>query len=134
MNYNYLKIMDELNQLINQIKNGTRDQRRNAAIRLGRIRSDRCVEPLIDALQDDYELTRVAAIQSLSWIGDDRMLEPLLGLLTNDESELVRKNAIEVLTSSMTQMPIIKTKFMELQKSDNLSTALKELIDNALSK
>lgn len=127
--------MDNAKALIEQLQNGTRDQRRNAAIRLGRVRTDKCVLPLIGALKDDFDLTRVAAIQSLSWIGDERMIDPMLDVLHSDDSELVRKNVAEVLARlDFVKYPQIPDQFEKLLNGNAVTMELKEILNSALNK
>ena len=125
----------ELDALIQQIEEGAEDQRRNAAMRMGRIRSKDCVAPLLKALQTDpSRLVRVSAIQSLSWIQDDSMIEPMIHVVKNDSSDLVRKYALEVLGRvDITTHPKVKDLFEELQSS-HYNGEIREIIESTLNK
>jgi len=57
--------------------------RRTAAVALGRMKSEKAVEPLIKILkEDDAKLVVMAAAVALGEIGDERAIEPLLDVLT----------------------------------------------------
>ncbi len=124
----------EIDTLIRQIDEGTENQRRNAAMRMGRIRTPKCVPPLIRTLKDPSRLVRVAAIQSLSWIQDDQMIPPLIDVVKHDTSDLVRKNALEVLARRDFQShPEIRQLFEELVHS-HYNGEIREIIESTLKK
>ncbi len=124
----------EIDTLIRQIDEGTENQRRNAAMRMGRIRTPKCVPPLIRTLKDPSRLVRVAAIQSLSWIQDDQMILPLIDVVKHDTSDLVRKNALEVLARRDFQShPEIRQLFEELVHS-HYNGEIREIIESTLKK
>ena len=126
---------NEIDTLIHQIEEGAEAQRRNAAMRMGRIRTRDCVAPLLKALQSDpSRLVRVSAIQSLSWIQDDSMIEPMINVVKNDSSDLVRKHAMEVLARvDINTHPKVKSLFEELQNS-HYNGEIREIIESTLNK
>jgi HEAT repeat protein len=48
---------------------------------------------------DEFPLTRVFAIQSLTWIADRSVIRHIIDIALSDPSVLVRKTAIEALAS-----------------------------------
>ena len=64
---------------------------------LGKIRDEKAVEHLIDALQDEDPRIRMGAAAALSAIGDPRAVDALAERLLHDEEILVRRAAAEAL-------------------------------------
>ncbi len=91
---------DGIEEAVNKLKFGTPEARKAAAMRLGRIRDPKSVPALIDAMKhDEFPLTRVFAIQSLTWIADRSVIRHIIDIALSDPSVLVRKTAIEALAS-----------------------------------
>jgi HEAT repeat protein len=71
--------------------------RRDAAEALGKISSDKAVEPLIEALKDlGDDDVRMSAVEALGKIGSDKVIEPLIQSL-KDSDDFVRMSAVEAL-------------------------------------
>lgn len=68
-----------------------------AALALGEIGDSRAVNPLIEALKNDYDDNRQAAAWALGEIGDERAIEPLAYVAKNDKDLSVREAAAEAL-------------------------------------
>src|SRR6188474_1858333 len=116
------KVKDEIDIQIDLLKDPDWVVRREAAITLGEMGDERCVEPLGHALRDgDWQVREVAieglgqigspavellikllrdwdvrkyAIAALGKIRDERVLDPLMGQLRNDEFKDDALNAI----------------------------------------
>ena len=88
----------KIEEVVEELKYGHPETRKAAAIKLGRIRDERVIPYLIQAIkEDDYSWTRISAIQSLSWIADPSIIDPLIDAALHDKDTLVRKTAIEAL-------------------------------------
>jgi len=113
--------------LITELKNSTRDKKRDAAKKLikigapsvepliavlndadpnarqyaawalGDIKDSRAVEPLVKALNDESSAVRWTAAEALGVIGDERAIEPLKKLAESEKDENVKKAIIRVL-------------------------------------
>lgn len=107
------KVKDEIEIQIDLLKDPDWAVRREAVITLGEMGDERCVEPLIKAIRDGDHQVRDAAIEALAMVGspaveplirllrdwdvrkfaitalgkikDERVLEPLIAQLRNDE-------------------------------------------------
>jgi len=91
-----MTIEERLQTEIDILFTGTPDERKAAAIKLGRIRDPRSVEALIMSAQTDTDkFTRIFSIQSLMWIGDDRAITALIDKGFNDKEKSVRISAIQ---------------------------------------
>ena len=90
-----VKVGDEVDKLINQLKDEDGYVRRSAAEALVKIGKP-AVEPLITALKDKSYNVRRPAAEVLGMIGDSRAVEPLITAL-KDENEHVREYAAEAL-------------------------------------
>ncbi|MCK6501684.1 MAG: HEAT repeat domain-containing protein [Nitrospira sp.] len=76
------QVKDEIDIQIDLLQDPDWVVRREAAITLGEMGDERCVEPLANALRDgDWQVREVA----VEGIRDERVLEPLLQQLRNDE-------------------------------------------------
>ncbi len=90
----------EIDKAVNRLKFGTPEARKAAAMRLGRLRDPKSVPALIDAMKnDEYAMTRVFAIQALTWIAERSVIKHIIEIALNDKSNLVKKTAIESLGS-----------------------------------
>jgi HEAT repeat protein len=70
---------DKVDDLIWDLLYGaTGETRANAAVSLGRVGDPRAVEPLCEALKDEYVVVRIKAVEALVKIGDPRAVYPLL--------------------------------------------------------
>lgn len=123
---------EEIKELFEDIRFGNGPAKVKACQRLGRIRREECVEPLLFALNDDYYLTRMAAIQSLSWIGDPRMIEPLINILLHDTDPRVRFQAAESLAPLIEEHPEIKQAFAQVLESGIETKEMHDLIKTIL--
>ena len=91
-----MSVKNNLEEAIEELQTGNRETRKTAAMRLGRIRDARSIPFLLKAIHEDsYSLTRVFAIQSLTWIADRSVLNDLISIIRGDQDELVRLTAIE---------------------------------------
>lgn len=83
---------------IEELQTGNRETRKSAAMRLGRIRDNRSIPFLLKAIHEDsYPLTRVFAIQSLTWIANRSVIKDLISIIRGDQDDLVRITAIEAI-------------------------------------
>lgn len=73
------------------------EARSYAAIALREIKDVRAVEPLIEALNDEYEYPRIRAAEALGEIGDERAIKPLLKLLDSPymEEQIAAREALK---------------------------------------
>ena len=86
-------VSDETIDALNDSDDGVR---RDAAEALGKISSDKAVEPLIEALKDLDNYLRMRAVEALGKIGSDKVIEPLIQSL-KDSDDFVRMSAVEAL-------------------------------------
>lgn len=94
----FMSVEDDISNVVDELRYGHPETRKAAAIRLGRIRDKRVIPYLVKAmLTDTYLWTRISAIQSLTWIADQTIIEHIISVAKNDKEELVRKTAIETL-------------------------------------
>lgn len=84
--------MNDNQSLITQLASDESDQRREAALALGRARAVGAVEALISTLQDDEAEVRLAAMNALRLIHDERASIPIIKLL-NDPDTAIRRGA-----------------------------------------
>ncbi len=124
---------EEIKELFEIIKNGNPSDKVRAVQRLGRIRREECVEPLLYALKDEYYLTRMVAVQSLSWIADERMIDPLIEILLHDENPKVRFQAAEALAPLIQDHPKILSAFRKVEVNGLDLPEFKDLIKTVLS-
>jgi HEAT repeat protein len=82
--------------LINALRNGNYNTRKNVIIALGQIKDDRAVEPLMVALQDESSHVRREAAKALGLIKDTRAIDALI-LALHDENTSVKEQAAEAL-------------------------------------
>ena len=95
-----MPVSNEIDIAIEQLQSGTREDRKSAAIKLGRIRDPKSIPFLLQAIREDiYPMTRVFAIQSLTWIADETVIPDLVDIIRADQDDLVRVTAIEALVS-----------------------------------
>ena len=74
----------------------SRDLPFTPALALGKIQSEKAVEPLINLLKNENKKVRRAAVRSLGKIPSEKAIEPLIEAL-KDEDDEVRLLAIEAL-------------------------------------
>ena len=67
---------------LTQLTEPKRSVRSNAAIRLGKLRDERAIIPLIQALQDSWDNVRLEAARALNKFGNSAVT-PLLNTLAN---------------------------------------------------
>jgi len=119
------RVKDEIEIQIDLLKDPDWAVRREAVITLGEMGDDRCVEPVVRALRDGDWQVREAAIEAVGMIGspcvesvvrllrdwdirkaaivalgkikDERVLEPLIGQLRNDEFNELATEALSEL-------------------------------------
>ncbi|MHA2253447.1 MAG: HEAT repeat domain-containing protein [Candidatus Kariarchaeaceae archaeon] len=90
--------MSERDGLERKLKFGTPEARKAAAMSLGRLRDPKSIPALLESMKtDDYALTRVFAIQALTWIAERSVIKHIIDIAMKDKSVLVRKTAIESL-------------------------------------
>lgn len=94
MEISYAKEVQKQNveSLIEALKDEDANTRIRAAVTLGKIKDKRAVEPLIEALKDKYGLIRKRAVFSLGEIKDHRAVEPLIEML-KDKYASIRSDA-----------------------------------------
>jgi len=79
--------------------------RGSAATALGRIESEKAVDPLIIALQDEASNVRGSAATALGRIGSEKAVDPLI-IALKDEANDVRGSAIKALGRIAFEMPV----------------------------
>ena len=84
---------ERMNEMENPFNSGVR---REAVKSLGRIRYERMIGPLVDALKDEDRSVRVRAVGAFAKYGGDVVVEPLIGAL-NDSDSGVRLRAVQAL-------------------------------------
>lgn len=84
-------------ELIADLKS-TDDFTREEAIGMLEMKGDEVVDPLIESLGERDKNVKIAAIQILANIGDDKAIEPIIGTL-KDPNKLVRREASTALTN-----------------------------------
>ncbi len=90
-------IIEKLIRDLKDIKSKGRSRERTASA-LGRIGSDKVVEPLLEVLiKDDVAHVRGSAASALGRIGSDKVVEPLLEVLIKDDVVHVRGSAASAL-------------------------------------
>ena len=85
--------LEEIDQLVKDLKNESWQIRWDAAAALGEIKDSRAIDPLSKALQDENSYVRMTAARSLGMIEDPRVIAPLIQAL-KDDSHGVKKNAV----------------------------------------
>ena len=85
-----------IEDLIADLKS-TDDFTREEAIGELEMKGDEVVDPLIDALSDRNKNVKIAAIQILANIGDEKAIKPLI-LTLSDNNKLVRREASTALS------------------------------------
>lgn len=109
-----LKAKRNTNGLIKALKYKDSNYRRRAASALGDLGDRNAVEPLIQALGDNYLDVRRSVVDSLGEIGDSRAVEPLIRLL-NDSDWEVKNRTVEALGEigdARAVDPLIQTLFI----------------------
>ncbi len=98
--------------LIRQLKSPNPEERRKAALALGRVRVKEAIEPLLQVVRkDSYNMARVAAIQSLTWIADPSVIPVFIDVMKEEEDLLVLRTLISALGSfknTMAIMPLLE--------------------------
>ncbi|MCL5037958.1 MAG: HEAT repeat domain-containing protein [Chloroflexi bacterium] len=92
--FSALSEMGDLNGLLKLLEDEDKNVRSSAVDALGKIGSEKAVEPLIRLLEDENEYVRRSAVDALGKIGSEKAVEPLIRLL-KDES--VRWHAVVAL-------------------------------------
>lgn len=78
-----------VDSLITELKLAGSKYRKKAIIEaLGKIKSDKAVMPLIDALQDYHHLVRLASINALAEIGSEEVRKQLIDLISINKFEI----------------------------------------------
>lgn len=104
----------EAEKYIKTLKSPSLRERKEAIIKLGRLRYKRAVKPLIGLLNDPYEAIRSLAVASLGEIGDSRAVEPLILSLNNDVSGAIRSytaGALGHIGDKVAIKPLLKVAF-----------------------
>ncbi len=86
-----------VDELIETLKNGDEVRRREAAHKLGSIKSDKGLRALIDAFSDESWLVREMAVESILTIGDESGVAMFLTVLKDTDAR-VRNSAVKILT------------------------------------
>jgi HEAT repeat protein len=140
------RVKDEIEIQIDLLKDPDWAVRREAVITLGEMGDERCVEPLVRALRDGDWQVREVAIESLGMVGspavemlirmlrdwdirkyairalgkirDERVLDPLVGQLRNDEFHLDAMDALVGLGQPAVEklIPLLKDKEEQVRK------------------
>jgi HEAT repeat protein len=140
------RVKDEIEIQIDLLKDPDWAVRREAVITLGEMGDERCVEPLVRALRDgDWQVREVAiealgmvgppaveqlirmlrdwdirkcAIRALGKIKDERVLDPVIGQLRNDEFHLDAMEALVELGQPSVEklLPLLKDKDEQVRK------------------
>jgi HEAT repeat protein len=98
---------DAVRALIMTVRNDHEDliTRGRAALMLGKLKDERAVDTLIQALEAPGFLTPVHAAEALGKIGDRRAVEPLISVAMNSHNESLRKAAETALESLGAKQP-----------------------------
>jgi len=126
-----LPVSNKIDSAIEQLQSGTREARKSAAIKLGRIRDPKSIPFLLQAIREDsYPMTRVFAIQSLTWIADQSVVPDLIEIVRADQDDLVRVTAIEALVSfkSKVSLGALYEVSYNFQNSNKILTAASKAI------
>ena len=99
---------DKVDDLILDLKFGSSDVRVEAAWALGEIGDARAVDPLIEALTDEYGRVRMSAAQALGEIGNQRAVGPL--------TEALKDESVIYLASSGTYERVREVVYKALEK------------------
>ncbi len=98
--------------LIKQLKSPSPEERRKAALALGRVRVKEAIEPLLQVVRyDSYTMARVAAIQSLTWIADPSVIPVFIDVMKEESDLLVLRTLISALGSfknTIAIMPLLE--------------------------
>ncbi|MFB0506836.1 MAG: HEAT repeat domain-containing protein [Thermodesulfobacteriota bacterium] len=85
---------DELERLVNDLKDPSWQMRWYAAEALGERKDSRAVEPLVAALKDKNVYVRTMAAWALGEIKDSRAVEPLIEALRDEIKDVTVKAAL----------------------------------------
>jgi hypothetical protein len=96
-----LQPLRDLQSRLSKAQQKEQNIRANAAVRLGELRQNSAIKPLITATNDKYPLVRLAAIRALGSIGDNRAIEPLTTLIENSKEKQAARDAIEAIKKTM---------------------------------
>ncbi|MEL6459882.1 MAG: HEAT repeat domain-containing protein [Cyanobacteria bacterium J06621_15] len=115
-----------------------------AACILGRINDTRAVQPLINALDSEFRITRWNAAESLGNLGDSQAIEPLINAL-QDSDELAQNKAafsllklnavdalIEVLKSDIPDVRLKAVKTLGLIKSYQEESCSQDVVNRVI--
>jgi HEAT repeat protein len=105
---------DEIEPLINLLKNDDWRVRESAAKALGRLGDKRALEPLITCLKDEDARVYKSAAAALANLGHERAVEPLIGCL---KSRTERYSTAEALTKF--GKPVVEPLITFLKDRDN---------------
>jgi HEAT repeat protein len=122
---------NDIDKTIDQLQKGDRETRKSAAIKLGRIRDPKSIPFLLKAIREDtYQMTRVFAIQSLTWIADKSVIPDLLEVIRGDQDDLVRQTAIEAMVgfNSRESLDTLYEVVYDLRNTDKIKTAASQAI------
>jgi len=82
-----------------QLKSGNTEQRTDAVVYFVRSGDDFAITALIEALDDQEEAIRIAAVEALGNLKNEKAIEPLADVLANDKSDSVREAALTALAN-----------------------------------
>lgn len=123
----------KLEDIIDDLLYGHPETRKKAAVKLGRIRDPKGIPHLIHTItHDEYSWARISAIQSLTWIADPSVVEPLMAVASNDRDPLVREYAIEAIGNlrDIRGLDVLQS----ISQEKGISAQLREKIANAITK
>lgn len=126
-----MPVNNDIDTAIELLQMGTREDRKSAAIKLGRIRDPKSIPFLLKAIREDsFQMTRVFAIQSLTWIADKIVIPDLVEVIRGDQDDLVRVTAIEALGSfnSTEALDALYEISVNMRISDRIRTAASKAI------
>ncbi|MFZ3063802.1 MAG: HEAT repeat domain-containing protein [Nitrospirota bacterium] len=92
-------MINKINKYINDLSSKETEIRRRAVERLGELRTEECIEPLLKALGDeDWRVRKTAVPALLNFEHNDKIFIGLISSLRSEENAGLRNAAVEVLT------------------------------------
>ena len=131
----------ECSKFIHILKKG-KENRAHAATRLGNLKCEKAVFPLIKALKDEDSSVCARAVTSLGKIGDPKAINPLIQMLQGDHGEMAKraitkigKPSVEKLISNLNNVDVNSRKFSVdalgiIKDPSTVDNLLKSLNDN----
>ena len=92
-------MINKINKYINDLSSKETEIRRRAVERLGELRTEECIEPLLKALGDeDWRVRKTAVPALLNFEHNDKIFIGLISSLRSEDNAGLRNAAVEVLT------------------------------------